>query len=151
MPANNDDSVTVSRDWVTYPGYEGGEVFGADVAQVVTVDWVSDSGDGTVDAAIDLYGYVRRVVMNPGDPAPLDNYDIQLADPASGSIGTSAVDALNNALLNRDTANTEQVYPSITSSGGNTDMPIFLSGSYGLQIRSAGNGTVGQVIFYLTT
>jgi hypothetical protein len=88
-----------------------------------------------------LYGFLIKVVTNPGSVAPTDNYDIKLFDPDD-----AAFDAAAGLLLDRDTANTEQVYPLI--SGAAT--PLFLAGDYVLNITgNSVNSATGQIFMYM--
>src|SRR5688500_13762736 len=74
----------------------------------IVVDWTSDT-DGTGSVSIsNLYGWLVRLVTDPGATAPTDDYDLTLVDEDS-------VDVLAGAGLNRDTANSEQVAPIITN------------------------------------
>lgn len=109
----------------------------------VKIDWVADAADGSVpETSISgLYGYVMKAITNPGATAPTDNYDVELIDPDDATI-----DALAAALANRDTANSEQVYPTVTGA----TIPIFLAGSYTFKLtNNAVNSATGSVILYL--
>lgn len=111
--------------------------------RVVTVAWTADASAATVPTlSLALKGYLIKVVTNPGATAPTDNYDITLGDPED-----SALDAANSTLLNRDTANTEQVYPVL---GSTPVIPVFLSGTYSLAVtNNSVNSATGRIIFYL--
>lgn len=110
--------------------------------EIVTVSFVGDAANGTVPVlSIPLYGYLLKVVTNPGSTAPTDNWDIALQDPAD-----SALDAAAGKLVDRDTTTTEQVYPVV--SGAVT--PIFLAGTYGLAVTgNSVNSATGDIILYL--
>lgn len=108
----------------------------------VVIDWVADAAAATVpDLVLELQGFIIKAITNPGATAPTDNYDITLGGPED-----SALDVLGGALLNRDTANTEQVYPLITGAV----IPVFVSGSHTLSIaNNAVNSASGRIVLYL--
>lgn len=113
------------------------------IVEKYTIDWVADAADGSVPnlAIPDMYGFLIKALTNPGAVAPTDNYDIKLLDPDD-----SAIDALADALLNRDTANSEQVYPIVSGAA----VPIFLAGDYTLNItNNLVNSATGQIILYV--
>jgi len=104
--------------------------------QKIQIDWLSHTdGSGTIDLA--MYGWLVKVVTDPGATAPTDNYDITLVQ--------DGIDAAASLLIDRDTANTEQVYPLV--SGAAT--PIFLAGTHTFTIANAGSGKNGTAYFYL--
>lgn len=107
----------------------------------ITVSWVGDAANGSVPVLSipKMHGTLVKVVINPGSTAPTDNYDIILGDPDD-----NALDACNGLLLDRDTANTEQVYPMISSSR------VFLCGTYALTItNNIVNSATGDIHFYI--
>jgi hypothetical protein len=109
------------------------------VVERIVVDWTSDAS-GNADVSIaNLYGYLIKVVTDPGATAPTDDYDITLVDENS-------VDAAASLLLNRDTANSETVYPTV--SGAAT--PVFLCGTHTFTVANAGNAKVGRAVLYVT-
>lgn len=121
------------------------KTFGSDGkkrVKVVTVNFVADAADGSVpDTALELTGWLVKLVTNPGSVAPTDNWDVALEDPHD-----NALDALGGAGANRDTANTEQVYPVV--SGAVT--PVLLAGSYNVAISgNSVNSATGAVHLYL--
>lgn len=73
--------------------------------RIVTLSWTADASAATVPATTisNVDGYVYTVITNPGSTAPTDNYDITLTD-------SDGVDVMGGATLNRDTANSEQVF-----------------------------------------
>lgn len=109
----------------------------------VVVSWVGDAANGSVPAlSIPLNGWCIKVVTNPGSTAPIDNYDIALGDPDD-----SGLDALGGLLANRDTANSEQVYTTVSGSA----VPILLAGTYSLTVsNNSVNSATGDIIFYLS-
>lgn len=110
---------------------------------VVSIAWTADASAATIPntAITGLYGFLIKAVTNPGSTAPTDNYDIALNDPDDSSF-----DALEGQLANRDTANTEQVYPKASGAL----VPIFLCGDYTLAISgNSVNSATGLIVLYL--
>ena len=110
--------------------------------EIITTSWTGDDATGAVpDAAIEMHGYILKVVTNPGSTAPTANYDIALEDPED-----NALDALGGLLANRHTSTTEQVYPAVTGAA----TPIFVSGTYNVSVsNNSVNSATGRIIFYL--
>lgn len=82
-----------------------------DHGKKVYVYKIVSTGDASTGAIPDaslvgVHGYLMKVITNPGATAPTDNYDIVINDADDATL-----DAANSLLLNRDTANTEAVYP----------------------------------------
>jgi len=106
------------------------------VTDKVTVAWTSDaSGDAT--ATLNLHGFLIKVITDPSATAPTDNYDLTLV--------ADGIDMLGGLLADRDTANTEMVYPVVT----NASTPIFLAGDHTFTIANAGNAKSGTVYLYI--
>lgn len=106
-------------------------------AEKISVTWTSD-GSGNASGSIEnLYGFVIKAVTDPVD-GPTDNYDITLIDE-------NGMDALNDALLNRDTTTTEQVYPGVT----NASVPVFVFGTHTFTVANAGTTKSGTCVFYI--
>lgn len=97
------------------------------------VSWTSDaSGDAT--ATLPLDGAIMRVVTNPDDTAaPTDNYDVTIVDG-------DGLDLLNSEGLDRDTLNSEQIFPT---------NPPFHNGDVTVTIANAGNTKAGTVTLYV--
>lgn len=124
-------SVTVTRDPRRAPN-DGKRI------ERIVIDWTS-AADGSATQSIEnLYGWLVKVVTDPGATAPTDNYDLTLVDENS-------IDAAESALLNRDTANTETVYPIAT--GAQT--PVFLCGTHTFTVANAGDSKVGRCVLYM--
>lgn len=102
----------------------------------VQIDWTSDAS-GNADATVNLHGFLIKVVTDPGSAAPTDNYDVTLV--------SDGVDQLASLLVDRDTANSELVYPVAS----NASTPIFLAGDHTFTIANAGNAKTGTVYLYL--
>lgn len=112
MAAGSSATITFSKIDTPYTGTYG-------LVKVV-IDWVADDGNGTVpqtdfDAtdSVDILG--RYCILAVTDPdsgtAPTDNYDVEILDEYG-------CDIFGGKLTNRDTANSEQVIPSISSAYG---------------------------------
>jgi hypothetical protein len=116
-----------------------GDHKGAKLIQKIKVAWTSDAS-GNADTSIEnLHGFLVKMVTDPdGSAAPTDNYDITLVDELG-------IDALADAGLNRDTANTEQVYPIAT--GAQT--PVLLCGTHTFTVANAGNAKSGVAYLYI--
>jgi hypothetical protein len=113
------------------------------VIEKLTIDWTADDADGSVpDLAVVLNGYLIKAITNPGATAPTDNYDVTLEDPAD-----NALDAAGGQLGNRDTANTEQVYPVVTSGALS---PVLLLGTYNVAVGgNSVNSATGRLILFI--
>ena len=104
----------------------------------ISIAWTSHTdGAGTV-AIPNLYGWLVRVVTNPGATAPTDDYDITLIDE-------DGLDSAQSLLLNRDTANTEAVNTFATGA----PTPILLCGTYTFTLANAGSQKEGVCVLYL--
>jgi hypothetical protein len=110
------------------------------VVERVVVDWTSDASGNADSSITDLYGWLVKMVTDPGAVAPTDNYDITLVDENSA-------DALEGAGADRDTANTETVYP--IKSGAQT--PVLLCGTHTFTVANAGNAKSGTAVLYIVT
>lgn len=112
------------------------------VVERVEITWIGSSTDGTVPAlSIPLQGYVLKVVTNPGTTAPTDNYDIFWYDPDD-----AALDAMCDGTKDRDTANGENAYPTLTGAS----IPVFLCGTYSMEIKgNSVNSATGKIVVYL--
>lgn len=107
----------------------------------VSVAWVGDASDGSVpNTIISLHGIVAKVVTNPGSTAPTDNYDLACGDPSD-----TALDVFAGTLANRDTTNTEQVYPVAAGA----TMGVY-AGDCTLQLtNNSVNSATGSIDFYV--
>lgn len=131
-------TVTETRSWLYQPDPAGHPRI---AGEKITIDILTDASDGSIPTTdIELAGFVTRVLTNPGSAAPTDNYDLTLGDPDDSSF-----DVLGGLLVNRDTANTEQIAPVI--SGGTS--ALYLNGAHRLGIANAGNAKTTKIIFYM--
>lgn len=100
----------------------------------ITCDFTADDATGAYDTVtFDTYGYLIKVVTNPGSPAPTDNYDIAITEENGANICSTNLD-------NRDTANSEQ---ALCVSGN----PVWLSGVHTITIT---NNSVNSAVTELT-
>jgi hypothetical protein len=103
----------------------------------VSWSWTSDaSGDVSGTDTKSLDGQVVRWATNPGSTAPDDNYDIVVNDE-------DGIDLAGGGLVNRDTANSEQVIP-----GGDADPGAAFNGVLSLVVSNAGNAKNGALKMY---
>jgi hypothetical protein len=117
----------------------------SEYVEKVVIDWTADDTDGSVPAlSVTLSGFVLKAVTDPGSTAPTDNYDIVLNDAAD-----TTVDHLASALANRDTANTEVAYPTVSGA----TVPVWLEDkAYSLAVsNNSVNSATGQIILYLSS
>ncbi len=116
----------------------------------VVVTWVSDDATGAVSGTtpFEVWGELVRVVTDPGAAglAPTDNYDIVLTD----SEGVNLLGLSHDDLVDRDTANTEQVYPALRPDAATTvsAYPV-VGGAITIAIAAAGNSNAGEIILYV--
>jgi hypothetical protein len=107
------------------------------VVNSLTLEWTSDgSGNATV-VSDDVRGVILRIVTNPGSAAPTDSYDATLTD-------ADGIDVAAGLLVDRDTTNSESVWPVDLTSG----LPFAVSGPLTLNISNAGSAKNGTVVVY---
>lgn len=109
------------------------------IVQRLVFDWTSD-GSGNASVAFSLTGFLLKMITDPaaGGSAPTDNYDITMIDE-DGS------DVLLDLGLNRDTANTETVYPVQTGA----TVPVFACGTVTFTVANAGSAKSGRAVAYV--
>lgn len=113
----------------------------------IVIDWLSDDATGAVSGISPvLSGFLIKGQTDPGAVAPDDNYDIILTDPESVNVLLLSHDDL----LNRDTANTEEVYFALQPDAATTvaAYPV-VSEALTVAVTNAGNAKAGQIILYL--
>lgn len=103
----------------------------------IVFTWESTAG-GAADLSFSVVGWLVKMVTDPSATAPTDDYDITIVDEYG-------VDALGGAGLNRDTANSEQIYP--VGSSGQT--PVFLCGTHTFTVANAGATKAGVCVLYV--
>lgn len=108
------------------------------VGELVSVAWTSTAG-GAADISVELKGWIVKAITDPasGGSAPTDNYDITLL--------RNGLDILDGCLLNRDTANTEQV-PTANSG---ISVITYANGTYTFTVANAGDTKGGVCEFYV--
>lgn len=110
--------------------------------RVLKLTVTASSVDGSVaDVTLPkIYGKLMKVITNPGSTAPTDNYDISILDTDD-----STADAANSLLLNRDTANTEVVYPTAVAG----ESPLFFQpgSAYALHVVNNSVNSATTVIW----
>ncbi len=99
--------------------------------KTVTFTWTSATG-GAVTQAFFMDGAIVRMVTNPGATAPT-TYNITLVD-------ADGIDLLAGEGANRDTSNSEQVFPTNTP---------FHNGTVTFTIAAAGDEKDGVCTLYL--
>ena len=109
---------------------------------VVVASWTSD-GDGDADGTtIPISGHLIKGGTNPsGTAAPADNYDIVITDPA----GANVLALSQDDLIDRDTANSEEVYFSLTA--GTSAFPV-VSDALTITVAAAGDTKSGVLRLY---
>lgn len=111
---------------------------------VHTCTWTGDSATGDVpDATVYLSGYLVKVVTDPGDTAPTDNYDIAINGPYGS-------DVMGGALANRDTVNTETAF-AFAQDGTTVIFPM-VHGLHTVSIPAASqnvNSATGSIYIYV--
>lgn len=106
------------------------------LVQRLVFDWTSTAG-GAADLAFSLKGFILKMVTDPTD-GPTDNYDITLIDE-------DGADVLIAQGADRDTTNTETVYPAQS----NGAIPVFHAGNVTFTVANAGNAKSGRAIFWV--
>ena len=110
-------------------------------------DWTSNATGNVITKSDDpIAGTLLRVTTNPGATAPTDDYDITVTDEDD-------VDIAMGLLANRDTANTETVYPvaAVTVQGGATayiNLPSTFNDKLELNVTNAGASKNGKIRLY---
>jgi hypothetical protein len=87
-----DSTVTETMTW------RGNDMF------IISLDWIAAT-DGTFTSYVlksPTPGCLFYVITNPGSPAPTDNYDITV-------LNSDGIDMAGGQLVDRDTANSEDV------------------------------------------
>ena len=113
-----------------------------DKSKVYRVSWVADDTDGSVPAGqspSDIFGFVVRVVTNPGATAPTADYDITIADE-------DGCDILGGEGSDRSASDSEQIIPAL----GNSFGPCYVNSKLTLNLsNNSVNSAVGDVIVYV--
>ena len=110
--------------------------------------WTSDDAAGTASGTTKkIVGTLIKGVTDPGAAAPTDNYDIVITDAEGVNVLGNCLDDL----VDRDTANTEEVYFGVSNlaaadAGGN--FPPVVCDLLTISVTNAGNSKTGQIILY---
>jgi hypothetical protein len=118
------------------------------IARVIAA-WTSDgSGDASGTTAVRVCGRLVKATTDPGSAAPTDNYDITITDDE----GVNVLTACQSSLLNRDTANSEEVYFLVLDAAGTalaqSVHPVVCS-ALTFTVANAGASKTGQIILYV--
>ena len=129
-------------------GQQGQNVGGQGTIKTIRCTWTSDSATGAVSGTTDkISGYLIKGVTDPGSSAPTDNYDINITDEDS-------VDVLAGckvSLINRDTANTEEVYfmeLNADTTALSMAIPPVVCSKLTVAVTNAGNSHNGVIVLY---
>ena len=111
---------------------------------VVNLSWIADATTGvftTYEIKRGLDGWIAMVVTNPGDTAPLANYDIAIKD-------SDGVDIMGGSLSNRSATATEQAVPTLMSGAYG---PRFVEGLITVEISGTTvAAATGEIIIYIS-
>lgn len=112
----------------------------------LTCAWTSDDATGAVSAVTSaavnaqmIGKHLEMAITDPGATAPTDNYDITVVD-------TYGVDVMGGRLIDRDTANSEQVYPLVGTVSG----PRPIASGLTISVSNAGNSKEGTLVLIFT-
>lgn len=107
------------------------------VENSLTLSMTSDT-DGSVEYTTQaVRGVIHRVTTNPGSTAPTDNWDITVSDE-------NGIDVLASLGANRDTTNSETVFPVDTTSG----FPFAVSEPLAVAVTNAGDSKTFSLTIY---
>lgn len=124
-----------------------------DAIRKILVDWTSDDTTGAVSGTTKkIVGTLIKGVTDPGATAPTDNYDINITDEEGLDVLLPCRTAGNlGDLMNRDTANSEQVYFAVLSNDASplaTSIQPVVCDKLTVAVTNAGNSKLGQLILY---
>lgn len=109
--------------------------------KTVIASWTSDASGDASGTCTPIAGKVIKGVTDPGAAAPTDNYDIVLTDADGINILAQSVDDL----LNRDTANTEEIYfPIELGTNAGLIFPV-VNGAITFTVSNAGDTKTGTI------
>lgn len=118
--------------------FDGSQPRAVNMVNQIRLTWTADAAGAVTADTEAVNGTILRVVFNPLADAPTDNYDVTLTDE-------DGVDVLAGLGADRDTANTECVFPVDTTSG----LPFSVAGVLSLTIAAAGDSNDGEIILYV--
>lgn len=143
---------------MTFTYDEGNDGIGqhCNVKQLICA-WTSDSAAGACSSATaTLTGANRKIVgrlvkavtvPGAGGAAPTDNYDITLKDEQANDV----LAACQKTLVDRDTANTEEVYFLVLDGAGTPlaqSLHPVVCNVLTIAVANAGNSKTGTIILY---
>lgn len=111
----------------------------------ITATWTSD-GSGDAAATTDkIVGYLLKGVTIPsGAAAPTDNYDITITDSDSLNVLGNCADDL----IDRDTANTEEVHFLISDGTAGISSHPPVCSPLTVTVANAGDTKAGTIVLY---
>jgi len=123
---------------------------GRSTIKVITIAWVSDSATGAASGTLKKIAgrLVKAVTVPSGTAAPTDNYDIALTDEQSVNVLSGS----QSTLLDRDTANTEEVYFLVKDAAGTPlaqSVHPLICNALTVSITNAGNSKAGTIYLYV--
>lgn len=111
-------------------------------SKIYRIAWTADASDGSVPSTqsdSDIFGFIVRVVTNPGATAPTADYDITITDEDD-------VDVLGGEGADRSASASEQVIPMLGSSYG----PCYVNSKLTFNLsNNSENSAVGEVVIYV--
>jgi len=111
-------------------------------SKVYRVSWVADASDGSLPASqspSDIFGFIVRMVTNPGGTAPTADYDVTLTDE-------DGCDVLGGEGADRSASDSEQIIPKL----GNSYGPCYVNSKLTLNItNNSVNSATGDVIIHV--
>lgn len=113
-----------------------------DNSKIYRINWVADDADGSVpsvESDSDIFGFIVRVVTNPGATAPTADYDVTLTDE-------DGVDVLGGEGVDRSASVSEHIISKLGSSYG----PCYVNSKLTLNLsNNSVNSAVGEVVIYV--
>jgi len=123
-------TLTVTREPIKFK-YSG------KIVERIHIAWTSTAGGATDVLIPDVFGYILKLVTDPVD-GPTDNYDVTLIDEYGA-------DVLATTGTNRDTTNSETVYPNVSGA----TIPAFSVGDVTFTVANAGSAKSGVAVLYV--
>lgn len=117
----------------------------------VIADFVTDDSTGSVAGTTrKIVGELIKIVTDPGDTAPSDNWDVVLTDEEGVDLSVHLSDAAIAALIARDTANSEETYLPLEDEAGTARIALWpvVCDELTITVNNAGNAKNGQIILY---
>jgi hypothetical protein len=133
--------------------YDDGSDGNGDTGSIrkVLIDFTTDDTTGSVAVTTrKIVGELIKIVTDPGGTAPTDAYDIVLTDEEGVDLSVHMDDVAIAALINRDTANTEETYLPLEDTAGTGRVGAWpvVCDKLTVTVNNAGNSKTGQIILY---